>query len=723
MPRKAPASTSTAAARSSTSGANQADADQAGTGRAGTGTRPTAAGKPSAAQQALLKMGLARDIDLALHLPLRYEDETRITRLVDAREGDTVQIEGEVTHSEVAYRPRRQLLVTLDDGSETCLLRFFNFYPSQQKALAVGTRIRARGELRGGFTGWTMLHPTCRAAAGELPDALTPVYSTVAGLPQPYLRRAVQGALARAPLDETVPPGHEPAHAWPLRRALQFLHQPSPEVALATLEDRSHPAWRRLKAEELLAQQLSQQLSRRERDALRAPRLQTRPGGLHEQLLAALPFQLTAAQRRVGEEIARDLARAQPMHRLLQGDVGSGKTIVAALAACIAMDGGWQCALMAPTEILAEQHFRKLIGWLEPLLAPSGRRVAWLTGSQKKKERADMLAVIASGEAALVVGTHAVIQDQVQFQRLALAVIDEQHRFGVAQRLALRAKMKEQGSEPHLLMMSATPIPRTLAMSYYADLDVSTIDELPPGRTPVVTKLISDARRDEVVARIRAQLEAGRQVYWVCPLIEESEAVDLVNATATHEALSQALPGVMVGLLHSRMPVAEKKAVMSLFTAGQMGVLVSTTVIEVGVDVPNASLMVIEHAERFGLSQLHQLRGRVGRGAAASFCVLIYSTGDSGRLGETARARLRAMAETTDGFEIARRDLDIRGPGEFLGARQSGAPLLRFADLATDVDLLDWARETATHMLTQWPALAERHVSRWLGGKAEFLKA
>jgi len=446
------------------------------------------------------------------------------------------------------------------------------------------------------------------------------------------------------------------------------------------------------------------------------------------------------------------------MHRLLQGDVGSGKTVVAALAAAIAIDSGWQCALMAPTEILAEQHFAKLVGWLEPLLAPLGKRVAWLTGGQKKKQRSEMLALIASGEAALVVGTHAVIQDQVVFQNLALAIIDEQHRFGVAQRLALRSKMgplaKEgepsperrgtgfagplalplegrsgdaqrasDGGEPHLLMMTATPIPRTLAMSYYADLDVSTIDELPPGRTPIVTKVVSDQRRHEVIERIRAQVAQGRQVYWVCPLIEESEALDLSNATATHAELSEALSGTLVGLLHSRMPVAEKKAVMSLFTSGHMGVLVSTTVIEVGVDVPNASLMVIEHAERFGLSQLHQLRGRVGRGAAASACVLLYTPPEGGRLGETARERLKAMAETSDGFEIARRDLEIRGPGEFLGARQSGAAMLRFADLATDGHLLDWARGAAARMLAQHPAAAEKHIARWLGGRSEFLKA
>ena len=706
---------------------------------------PAAASKPlSAPQKALRKLGLVRAIDLALHLPLRYEDETRIVRLRDAREGEEVQIEGIVTSCELSPGPRRQLLVVLDDGSERCTLRFFSFYPSHQNTLAVGACIRARGELRGGFLGWTMMHPTFRVAGGELPDALTPVYPTSAGLPQAYLRRAVLGGLDRADLGDTIPPEaladcpglrqRLPGGGkgvWSLREALHFLHHPRPDTSLAALEDRSHPAWQRLKAEELLAQQLSQHKAKQERDLLRAPALRRRPHGLDQQLLAVLPFGLTGAQARVVDEIASDLARPVPTHRLLQGDVGSGKTVVAALAATVAIEAGWQCALMAPTEILAEQHFSKLVGWLESLLAPLGKSVAWLTGSQKKKERSAMLARIASGEAALVVGTHAVIQDQVQFQNLALAVIDEQHRFGVAQRLALREKMRDAGLEPHLLMMSATPIPRTLAMSYYADLDVSTIDELPPGRSPIVTKTVSDSRRDEVISRIRAQVAQGRQVYWVCPLIEESEALDLGNATATHLELSAAMEGLCnadgtplrVGLLHSRMPPVEKKAVMALFSAGLMGVLVSTTVIEVGVDVPNASLMVIEHAERFGLSQLHQLRGRVGRGAAASACLLLYSTNESGRLSETARERLRAMAETTDGFEIARRDLEIRGPGEFLGARQSGAAMLRFADLATDIHLLEWARAWAPVMLERWPRLAQQHVERWLGGKSDYLKA
>jgi ATP-dependent DNA helicase RecG len=692
---------------------------------------PTAAAAPKPAekthaQKLLDKLGLRRDIDLALHLPLRYEDETRITLLADARDGETVQIEAEVTHSEISFKPRRQLRVTVNDGSDSCILRFINFYPAHQKTLSVGAQVRVRGELRGGFVSREMVHPTFKLAGGTLPASLTPVYPTVAGLPQAYLRKAVPSGVARADLNETVPPEGlaQLRTLFSLRESLRFLHHPTPDVALAALEDRSHPAWQRLKAEELLAQQLSQLEARRIRGAMRAPPL-TPPAmrgtqcTLYEQLQERLPFRLTAAQQRVGHEIDADLQKNVPMHRLLQGDVGSGKTVVAALAAARCMDAGWQCALMAPTEILAEQHFRKLIGWLEPM----GIQTAWLTGSQKAKERREALALIASGEAGLVVGTHAVIQDKVVFKNLALTIIDEQHRFGVAQRLALRSKMTADGQEPHLLMMTATPIPRTLAMSYYADLDVSTIDELPPGRTPIVTKVISDSRRDEVVERIRGQLAEGRQVYWVCPLIEESEAVDLTNATETHESLSVALPDTLVGLLHSRMPVAEKKAVMALFNAGQIGVLVSTTVIEVGVDVPNASLMVIEHAERFGLSQLHQLRGRVGRGAAASACVLLYSTGDAPRLGETARARLKAMAETQDGFEIARRDLEIRGPGEFLGARQSGAPLLRFADLATDTDLLAWARALAPLMLDRHADLAQRHILRWLGGKADYLKA
>jgi ATP-dependent DNA helicase RecG len=671
----------------------------------------------SAPQRALEKLGLVRPIDFALHLPMRYEDETRIVSVASLRDGSTAQVEGVVSSCEVRLRGRRQLVVRLNDGDDDLMLRFLHFYPSHQKALAVGTRVRVRGEARGGFFGLEMVHPAFKAVREDTPlaTALTPVYPTSAQLPQLYLRKAVAANLLRADLAELLPPEAVPHGMVSLREALNFLHHPAPSVGMAALEDRSHPAWQRLKFEELLAQQLSQLQAKRERELQRAPRFTVRAQGLQEKLLAALPFELTAAQRRVVDEIAADLQRAVPMHRLLQGDVGSGKTVVAALAAAIAINDGWQCALMAPTEILAEQHLRKLVGWLAPL----GITVAWLSGSRKGKGRTQMLAQVASGEAALVVGTHAVIQDQVKFGKLGLAIVDEQHRFGVQQRLALRAKLAASGIEPHTLMMSATPIPRTLAMTLFADLDVSTIDELPPGRTPVVTKLFSDAKREAVIARIRDDVAQGQQVYWVCPLIEESETLDLQNATATHQHLSEALPGHAVGLLHGRMLAAEKAAVMALFTAGQMAVLVSTTVIEVGVDVPNASLMVIEHAERFGLSQLHQLRGRVGRGVAASVCVLLYAT----PLSDTAKSRLKAMMETGDGFEIARRDLEIRGPGEFMGARQSGAPLLRFADLVLDEALVHSARAAATLLLDRHPQAALAHVERWLGGRSEYLKA
>jgi ATP-dependent DNA helicase RecG len=712
----------------STTGAGKAGkADKANAGQA--------APARSAPQKAMDKLGLVRDIDLALHLPLRYEDETRLTLLRDARDGDTVQVEGEVVDNRIEQRSRRQLIVRLDDGTGEVLLRFLNFYGSQQKSWAPGVRLRVRGELRHGFFGREMVHPAVRIVGENTPLAasLTPVYPAGAGLPQTYLRKAVASGLSRAPLDELIPPELLP-RPWPrLREALHFLHHPAPDVSVAALEDHSHPAWQRLKFEELLAQQISQMQARAERAHLKAPELQARPQGLQDKLLAVLPFQLTGAQRRVCEEIALDLRKPQPMHRLLQGDVGSGKTVVAALAAAIAIDAGWQCALMAPTEILAEQHFRKLVGWLEPL----GIKVAWLTGSLKAKAKRAQIASVASGEAQLVVGTHAVIQDQVEFAKLGLALIDEQHRFGVAQRLQLRRKLESTELEPHLLMMSATPIPRTLAMTYLADLEVSTIDELPPGRTPIVTKVFADSRRDDVIERIFHEVGKGSQVYWVCPLIDETEdsdkaadeaagrdssrrpPLDLSNVTQTHQELSDALQGFGVGLLHGRLPAAEKADVMGKFARNELSVLVATTVIEVGVDVPNASLMVIEHAERFGLSQLHQLRGRVGRGAVASVCVLLYSA----PLSDSGKQRLKAMAETTDGFEIARRDLEIRGPGEFMGSRQSGAALLRFADLNEDQRLVDHARQAAEAMLAHHPQQAQQHVARWLGHKSEYLKA
>jgi len=670
----------------------------------------------SGPRKAMERLGLLRPIDLALHLPLRYEDETRLTPLHEARPGEVVQIEGVVTDCRVETRRRRQLLVSLrDDDGHSLLLRFLNFYTTQEKSYATGRRLRVRGELRGGLFGREMVHPHCKVVAEDTPlaAALTPVYPTSAGLPQAYLRKAIAAALPRAPLEELLPPGTLPRGLPSLRQALDFLHHPAPEVPLATLEDHSHPAWQRLKFEELLAQQLSQQQSKALRAQHRAPPL--RGAELAERLLTQLPFELTGAQRRVSEEIAQDLAHPQPMHRLLQGDVGSGKTVVAALAAAVCIASGWQCVLMAPTELLAEQHLRKLVGWLEPL----GIQVAWITGSVKGKKREALLAAAASGAAQLVVGTHAVIEDKVQFANLGLAIVDEQHRFGVAQRLALRRKLAERGIEPHLLMMSATPIPRTLAMSYYADLDVSTLDELPPGRTPIATKVFSLNKRPDVIERIAHEMALGKQAYWVCPLIEENEELDLQAATATHAELADLLGPERVGLLHGRLKADEKAAVMTRFSSGELPLLVATTVIEVGVDVPNASLMVIEHAERFGLAQLHQLRGRVGRGAAASVCVLLFG----GPLSEAGRERLRAMAETTDGFEIARRDLAIRGPGEFMGHRQSGADLLRFADLQEDAPLLVAARALAPRLLAEHPAAAQAQVQRWLGAKAELMKA
>lgn len=673
----------------------------------------------------MIKLGLRSDIDLALHLPLRYEDETRLDLIAQIQDGQTAQVQGCVSHCEIHTRNRRQLIARMVDArGDELILRFLNFYPAIQKSLAEGSLVRVRGEVRGGFWGREMVHPSVKVVTDDTPlaMALTPVYPASAGLPQAYLRKAIASGLSRADLSEVLPPDILPTGFPSLRDALHSLHHPGPESSLEAMENRSHPAWQRLKFDELLAQQISQLQAQRERALQRAPRFDMRPGGLHERLLAQLPFHLTPAQRRVVEEIANDLQRNIPMHRLLQGDVGSGKTVVAAISAALAMEWGWQCALMAPTEILAEQHFRKLVDWLEPL----GIQVAWLTGSRKGRQRHEMLKQVAQGVASLVIGTHAVIQEEVEFHRLGLAIIDEQHRFGVAQRLALRAKLQladlSEAAGPleaHLLMMSATPIPRTLAMTVFADLDISTIDELPPGRTPIVTKVFSDARREEIVAQIALEVARGRQVYWVCPLIEESEKMDLQNATATHAELCAQLPGTVVGLLHGRMSSTEKAAVMARFSAGDMGVMVSTTVIEVGVDVPNASLMVIEHAERFGLSQLHQLRGRVGRGSVASVCVLIYSP----PLSLTGKNRLKAMAETNDGFEIARRDLEIRGPGEFLGARQSGAALLRFADLQADLHLVEAARKAAKWLLAGHPKAAERHLARWRSVRPDYLKA
>ncbi|MDP2880287.1 MAG: ATP-dependent DNA helicase RecG [Azonexus sp.] len=665
-----------------------------------------------ALQKKLARIGLHSEADLLVHLPLRYEDETRITPVHRAFGGEPVQVEVVVHSNEIQFRPRRQMIVRAADESGEITLRFFSFYPNQQAALSEGSRIRAFGEVRGGFFGAEMVHPRFRKVGDDepLPSELTPIYPTTAGLANSALQKLIGKALVVGDLSETLPEELRQRLKLPgLARCLRFLHTPPPGTDLDTLHARNHPAWRRVKFDEVLAQQLSLRrayLARREQGA---PVLVARDD-LGARLLDSLPFGLTGAQVRAMAEIGGDLAQPYPMQRLLQGDVGAGKTIVAALAACQAISAGWQAAFMAPTEILAEQHYLKLKDWLEPL----GVKVAWLSGSLKTKAKREQLAATAA-EAQLVVGTHALIQDGVDFAKLGLAIVDEQHRFGVAQRLALRKK----GDNPHQLMMSATPIPRTLAMSYYADLDVTVLDELPPGRTPIKTRLVADNRRDDVVGFVQKHVEEGRQVYWVCPLIEESEALQLQTAQETYDFLFGQFSGLTVGLVHGRLKADEKQAVMAAFAAGDIDVLVATTVIEVGVDVPNASLMVIEHAERFGLSQLHQLRGRVGRGKYESSCVLIYA----GPLGEVARQRLKIIFENTDGFEIARQDLQIRGPGEFVGARQSGVPLLRYADLEMDADLVEMARDVAEEMLTEHLDLAERHLKRWLGSREELLKS
>jgi len=681
--------------------------------------KPDGTAPRSDLERRLHALGLTTSMDLVLHLPLRYEDETRVTPISALRPGYPAQVEGEITHCEVTYRPRRQLTATIADESGELQLRWLNFYPSQQKQLTVGRRLRARGEVRGGIFGREMVHPRMAVADSPLAIALTPVYPTTEGLQQPVLRKAIGQALAQTDLTDTLPDlVRERYDLQPIDASIRLLHAPPPGVNEDALIERAHPAWLRVKFDELLAQQLSLAAARAARRANRATPLVATDAadGLVARLYGVLPFKLTGAQQRVVAEIRADLAQPYPMHRLLQGDVGSGKTVVAAIAAAQAIEAGAQVGLMAPTEILAEQHFRKLVDWLHPL----GVRIEWLSGSLGAKARREAVAAVAAGTVDLVVGTQALIQDHVEFARLGLSIVDEQHRFGVGQRLALARKGETPQARliPHQLNMSATPIPRTLAMTFFADLDVSVIDELPPGRTPVVTKLVSDARREEVIAHIAHAARQGRQVYWVCPLVEESEALELQTAVDTHQALCAELPDLRVGLVHGRLSQAEKADVMQAFRAGEVDVLVATTVIEVGVDVPNASLMVIEHAERFGLAQLHQLRGRVGRGTAESVCVLLYARPLSG----IARERLRAMFETADGFEIARRDLAQRGPGEFLGTRQSGTALLRFADIEVDARIAEQAREAAACLRTEYPAAAEAHLARWMRGREDFLR-
>lgn len=658
------------------------------------------------------KLGIRTPFDLVLHLPLRYEDETKITRIEDLQPGVSAQVEGEIIHSEVMFRPRRSLVSQLQDDSGILYLRFLNFYPSQQKQLAVGKKIRALGEPRMGFFGDEMVHPKCRSAGESTPlkQALTPVYPTTAGLPQATLSKHIHAALGELELDDTLPPEILQRLRLPeFASSVRLLHQPPPEIDEDALLARAHPAWMRIKFDELLAQQLSMRVHYRERSRRVAPKL-TAHNKLTDALLKDLPFALTGAQKKVWHEISADLARPHPMQRLLQGDVGSGKTVVAALAALQAIENGYQVAFMAPTEILAEQHYLKLRDWMLPL----GIDPVWLSGSLKKKDKTAAAERIAQGDTKLAIGTHALFQASVEFNKLGLVIVDEQHKFGVQQRLALRGK----GTEPHQLMMSATPIPRTLAMSFYADLDVSVIDELPPGRTPIVTKLVSDARREEVFERVRVACLEGRQAYWVCPLIDESEALQLQTALETFATLTQIFPELRIGLAHGKLSSTEKAKTMAAFKAGELQLLVATTVIEVGVDVPNASLMVIDHAERMGLAQLHQLRGRVGRGAAESMCVLLFQK----PLSELARARLKIIFENTDGFEIAQQDLRLRGPGELLGARQSGVPMLRFADLGEDDKLLDKARDIADEMLRDFPQAAQAHLQRWMANEPDYLR-
>ncbi len=667
----------------------------------------------------LAKLGLVRDWDFVLHLPLRYEDETRITAIADLRYGENCQIQATVVRSEVHQGASMQLVTQVADSSGTLQLRHIHFYPSQKKQLAPGNLIRAYGLVRQAINGLPeIVHPkikACSSADQALPSTLTPIYPAGEGITQTWLRKRIDRAILDVDLIDLVPADILQKLGLPsLAQSIKELHHPLPGADFESYSQRQTLGWRRLKFDELLAQQVALRHGRAQRSKLHARPLLGSGAGWEAKLLSSLPFELTGAQRRALKEINSDLASSRPMHRLVQGDVGCGKTIVAALAALRAVDSGTQAALMAPTELLAEQHYQKLLAWLEPL----GLEVLWLSGSLKAKEKAIAQEKIRSGQARFVVGTHALIQEAVEFENLGLAIVDEQHRFGVNQRLKMRSSSAD-GSLAHLLALSATPIPRTLAMSYLADIDISVIDELPPGRTPVATKAVSLERLADVVAAVKNSAAQGRQCYWVCPLIEESEKADLTAATMRADFLVESMPEARIGLVHGTMSAEDKNARMAAFAAGEIDVLVATTVIEVGVDVPNASVMVIEHAERFGLSQLHQLRGRVGRGSAKSFCILLFDPG----LSQTGRERIRIIRQTNDGFAIAREDLKLRGPGEFMGARQSGVPALRFADIQTDAELLDAARDAAASWLAADEAKALQHARRWFSSESDYLDA
>ncbi|UUA71468.1 ATP-dependent DNA helicase RecG [Cellvibrio sp. QJXJ] len=676
----------------------------------------------------LAKIGLFSVQDILLHLPLRYLDRTRITPIGALQPNINAVLEAEVRACDVVFGKRRSLVCKVQDGTGTITLRFYHFNNAQKQRLVQGTRLRIFGETRRGAAGLEMYHPEYdeldSAAPLPLEQSLTPIYPATEGLTQPRLRSLAVQALTwldKHALKELLPEVvRRQLNQVPLAEALRYLHQPPTSANIQQLMAGEHPYQERLAFEELLAHHLSLLLLRRETQADGAARLKL-DAALQQRFVAGLGFDLTRAQRRVVGEIAADLAKPIPMLRLVQGDVGSGKTVVAALAALAAVSAGKQAAIMAPTEILAEQHRLNFGKWLEPL----GIQLGWLTGKLKVAERRHQLAAIASGEAQVVVGTHALFQEAVSFANLGLIVIDEQHRFGVHQRLTLSEKGTNSSEQhrsgllrPHQLIMTATPIPRTLAMSAYADLDCSVIDELPPGRTPITTVVISDNRREEVVERVRLACEQGRQAYWVCTLIEESEALEAQAAEATAANLTESLPQLRIGLIHGRLKPAEKEAVMAAFKANQLDLLVATTVIEVGVDVPNASLMIIENPERLGLAQLHQLRGRVGRGSAASHCVLLYGS----PLSHNGRERLRVMRESSDGFYIAEQDLELRGPGEVLGTRQTGEMQFKIADLQRDGHLLPQVKDAALLLMSDYPQVCEQLVVRWLGNNQRYLQ-
>ncbi|MCC2636968.1 MAG: ATP-dependent helicase RecG [Moraxellaceae bacterium] len=663
----------------------------------------------------LLKLDIRSVQDLLFHLPRQYEDRSHVTPIGALRQGMTALVEGEVQLADVAMGRRRSLVVRVHDGTGALTLRFYHFRLTQKDGLPRGTRLRIFGEARTGSSGLEMYHPEYQVAPEDLPpppDTLTPIYPVTEGVTQPRIRALVTLALAR--LEREGLPDWLPsrrAGGWSLPDALRYVHAPPTDADRALLQEGRHPAQQRLVFEELVAHQISLQKRRAEIRAQRAVALPLKTR-LAQNFLAQLGFALTGAQKRVLNEIAADLHIPHPMLRLVQGDVGAGKTVVAALAACHALEAGYQVALMAPTEILAEQHAVNFTRWFDALGVP----VVTLLGKLGVKARRAANEAIASGSAGLAIGTHALFQDEVRFRNLALVIVDEQHRFGVHQRLALKQKGMGGGLAPHQLIMTATPIPRTLAMSAYGDLDTSVIDELPPGRTPIQTLVIPNDRRVEIVERIRVQCLAGKQAYWVCTLIEESEQLQAQAAEATYAELQVSLPELRIGLVHGRQRPGEKSAVMQAFKNGELQLLVATTVIEVGVDVPNATLMVIENPERLGLAQLHQLRGRVGRGAQQSFCVLLYQT----PLGQLGRARLATLRDTTDGFRIAEKDLELRGPGEVLGTRQTGVTQFRLADLLRDAPLLPAVQDCARDLLVQQPEAAEALLARWVAAREHY---